>query len=61
MIKVNDNLNRDVHSKALLSSNKKSLQEHRQRVKQVDDINSLREDVLELKNIVLELLKKVDK
>ena len=61
MIKVNDNLNRDGHSKALLSSNRKALQEHRQRLKQVDDINSLREDVSELKNIVLELIKKVDK
>ena len=57
MIKVNDNLNRDGHSKALLSSNRKSLQEHRQRLKQVNDINSLREDVLELKNMIQTLIK----
>ena len=59
MIKVNSNLNRDTKSMALLSSNKKTLQEHRQKLKQQDDINNLREDVRELKMIVLELIKKV--
>ena len=59
MLKVNDNLSRDVHSKALLSSNRKALNEHRQKLKQSNDINSLREDVKTLTKLVTELINKV--
>ena len=61
MIEVNENLSRDAHSKALLSSNRKRLDEHRHKIKQSNDINTLKEDVKNLTQLLEVLIKKIDR
>lgn len=58
MIKINNNLSRDIKSMAILSTNKKALQAHREKVKQSTDINSLKEQVSKLTDLIENLLER---
>ena len=63
---------RDIHSKALLNTDKVALENHRQRQRlkeqqvsewqqmknKVDELNTVREDMLEIKSLLKELLNK---
>lgn len=68
-IKENQNFLRDTESKALLNTNKQELKEYYEereiRLKQMKEkehlenkVNKLEEDISEIKNILLELVKK---
>tara|TARA_B100000513_G_scaffold185928_1_gene107367 strand:+ start:375 stop:611 length:237 start_codon:yes stop_codon:yes gene_type:complete len=63
---------RDIHSKALLNTDRVALENHRQRKKfiddqakewqliksKVDELNTVREEILEIKSLLRELLNK---
>ena len=63
---------RDIHSKALLNTDKVALENHRQRQRlkeqqvsewqqmknKVDELNTVRDEMLEIKSLIKELLKK---
>ena len=58
MIPIDNDVGRDGHSKAILSTNKKALNAHRQKIKQNDEIKNLRTQVKELKDLLLQVINK---
>mgnify|MGYP006172993265 CR=1 FL=1 len=53
---------RDINSKAILSTNRNALENYKlarkQKEKEISDINSMKQDILELKELVKQLIKK---
>lgn len=53
---------RDVNSKAILNTNRNALENYKlarkQKEKEISDINSMKQDILELKELVKQLIKK---
>ena len=53
---------RDINSKAILSTNRNALENYKlarnQKEKEISDINSMKQDILELKELVKKLIEK---
>ena len=53
---------RDINSKAILNTNRNALENYKlarkQKEKEISDINSMKQDILELKELVKQLIKK---
>ena len=53
---------RDINSKAILNTNRNALENYKlarkQKEKEISDINSMKQDILELKELVRQLIKK---
>ena len=58
MIMTDKKFVRDMKSKALLSKDRQSLENNRRNKKKNDELNTLREEVTELRNLVMSLISK---
>ena len=58
----NSKLERDVHSKAVLSTNRNALEAYKmerdRKLSQMNDINNMKEDIKELKEMIQQLMGK---
>lgn len=53
---IDDKHKRDLNSKAVLSTDRTALFKHRQQKNMKDDINTLKQEVSELKQLLLQLI-----